>query len=193
MSLFHERFRQLKEESGKTQLQIATDLGLKQQAVSYYSNGREPDYDTLIMIAGYFGVSLDYLLGVSNCKKPENADFCAKTGLSEKAVEILSGEIPDVHMVYGEEAGAVIDQIICSDQFISIVGSFLTLTNPGYLLELAMKTALFPDEGSAFVKSKYEFMIAAAEKQLADYVAQVGAAIRAAREKQEGISTGGKS
>ncbi len=193
MSLFHERFRQLKEESGKTQLQIATDLGLKQQAVSYYSNGREPDYDTLIMIAGYFGVSLDYLLGMSDCKKPENTDFCVKTGLSEKAVEILSGEIPNVYTIYGKTAAAVIDQIICSDQFISIVGSFHTLTNPRYLLELAKKISLFPDEGSVFLKSKYEFMIAAAEKQLSDYVAQVGAAIRVHEEKQEGISISGKS
>ena len=61
MSLFHERFRQLKEESGKTQSKIANDLGIKQQAVSYYANGREPDYDTLIAIASYFGVSADYL------------------------------------------------------------------------------------------------------------------------------------
>ncbi len=187
MSLFHERFRQLKEESGKTQLQIASDLGLKQQAVSYYSNGREPDYDTLILIAEYFGVSLDYLLGVSNCKKPENADFCAKTGLSERAVEILSNPESGAYRAFGKETGAFIDQIICSDQFISIVGSFHTLTNPQYLLELTKKIAPLHDEGTVYAKSRYEFMIAAAEKQLADYVARVGAAIRVVREKQRSI------
>lgn len=69
-SLFHERLRQLKKESGKTQAQIANNLGIKQQTVCCYMNEREPSYDMLILLADYFGVSLDYLLGVSDVKTP---------------------------------------------------------------------------------------------------------------------------
>lgn len=76
MSTFHERLKALRDESGKTQAVIAEDLGMTPQSFSYYLNGREPSYDTLIKIANYFNVSLDYLLGVSNCKtKDSENDF----------------------------------------------------------------------------------------------------------------------
>lgn len=40
------------------------DLFLSQNAISRYENGeREAGYETLIRIANYFNVSLDYLLG----------------------------------------------------------------------------------------------------------------------------------
>lgn len=64
MSLFHERFNELREKSGKTQTSIAKELGMSKQQLSYYVNGREPDYDTLIKIAKLFNISIDYLLGV---------------------------------------------------------------------------------------------------------------------------------
>ena len=39
------------------------DLGLTQNSVSRYESGaREADYKTLIALADYFGVSVDYLL-----------------------------------------------------------------------------------------------------------------------------------
>ena len=40
------------------------DLNMNQNTVSRYENmEREADYKTLILIADYFGVTLDYLLG----------------------------------------------------------------------------------------------------------------------------------
>ena len=40
------------------------ELNLKQNSISRYENGeREADYSTLIAIADYFNVSVDYLLG----------------------------------------------------------------------------------------------------------------------------------
>lgn len=63
MSKFSERLRQLRDESGKTQSQIAKDLGLTPQAFSYFVNGREPSFDNLCRIADYFGVTGDYLIG----------------------------------------------------------------------------------------------------------------------------------
>ena len=67
MSKFCDRFRLLKAKSGKMQITIAADLGLRPQTVSYYINGREPDFDTLIAIAKYFDVTTNYLfLGLTN-------------------------------------------------------------------------------------------------------------------------------
>ena len=47
-----------------SQLKLALDLNMNQNTVSRYENmEREADYETLIKIADYFNVSLDYLLG----------------------------------------------------------------------------------------------------------------------------------
>ncbi len=51
-------------QSGKTQKDIATELGLSQQRFNFYVTGRsEPDIAALILLADYFGVTVDYLLG----------------------------------------------------------------------------------------------------------------------------------
>lgn len=68
MSIFSDRLKALRDSSGKTQAQIAESIGVTPQAFSYYVNGREPNYDTLIRIANYFNVSIDYLLGKSQFK-----------------------------------------------------------------------------------------------------------------------------
>lgn len=46
------------------QLKLAMDLNMNQNTISRYENlEREADYETLIKIADYFDVSIDYLLG----------------------------------------------------------------------------------------------------------------------------------
>ncbi|RKJ73688.1 XRE family transcriptional regulator [Butyricicoccus sp. 1XD8-22] len=89
MTTFHERFRQLAKKANVTQTTIARELGTTPQGVSYYMNGREPDYETLIKIAKYFHVSIDYLLGVSNNEDHENQNIAANTSLSPDAVRKL--------------------------------------------------------------------------------------------------------
>lgn len=63
MSEFSNRFRQLKDESGMTLKEISSELDITVPNLSYYMKGREPDYDTLIRIAQYFNVSVDWMVG----------------------------------------------------------------------------------------------------------------------------------
>lgn len=63
MSEFSNRFRQLKDESGMTLKEISSVLDITVPNLSYYMKGREPDYDTLIKIAQYFNVSVDWMIG----------------------------------------------------------------------------------------------------------------------------------
>lgn len=57
------RLKELRKKKNITQLKLAMDLGLNQNAISRYETGeRETDYKTLIAMADYFGVSIDYLL-----------------------------------------------------------------------------------------------------------------------------------
>ena len=57
------RLRELRERKGISQLRLAMDLSLNQNTISRYETGeREADYKTLIALADYFRVSVDYLL-----------------------------------------------------------------------------------------------------------------------------------
>ncbi len=58
------RLKELREKRRISQVRLAIELDLNQNSVSRYENGvREADYQTLLAIADYFNVSLDYLFG----------------------------------------------------------------------------------------------------------------------------------
>ncbi len=58
------RLKELRKKRGISQLKLAMDLTMNQNSISRYENGeREADYRSLILIADYFDVSIDYLLG----------------------------------------------------------------------------------------------------------------------------------
>ena len=64
------KIKELREEKHVSQTKLAMDLGLNQNSVSRYENGdRQADYETLIKLADYFNVSLDYLLGRTDNRK----------------------------------------------------------------------------------------------------------------------------
>ena len=57
------RLRGLRKSKGISQLKLAMDLSMSQNSISRYETGaHEADYATLIKIADYFNVSIDYLL-----------------------------------------------------------------------------------------------------------------------------------
>ena len=57
------RLKDLRKKRGITQLKLALDLNMNQNTVSRYeTEDHEADYATLIRIADYFDVSIDYLL-----------------------------------------------------------------------------------------------------------------------------------
>ena len=63
------RMKELREGRKISQLKMAMDLNMNQNTISRYENLKhEADYKTLIAIADYFDVSLDYLLGRSDGK-----------------------------------------------------------------------------------------------------------------------------
>lgn len=57
------RLRELRRARNISQLKLSMDLQLNQNAIIRYETGlREAEYATLIKIADYFNVSIDYLL-----------------------------------------------------------------------------------------------------------------------------------
>ena len=64
--IFAERLRDLRLEKGVGQNKLADDLGLSNASISYRENGKqEPTASAIVKLAGYFDVSTDYLLGIS--------------------------------------------------------------------------------------------------------------------------------
>ncbi len=67
MNRFASHFKELREEKCLSQIGLAKELGFTQSAVAKWESGdREPEYDVLIAIARYFGVTTDYLLGLED-------------------------------------------------------------------------------------------------------------------------------
>lgn len=57
------RLKKLRNARKISQLKLAMDIGINQNSISRYETGeREADYKTLIALADYFNVSIDYLL-----------------------------------------------------------------------------------------------------------------------------------
>ena len=64
-----EKLKKLRNEKGISQQVLADIIGVSQQSINKYENHNvEPDILTLISIADYFDVSVDYLIGrFDNC------------------------------------------------------------------------------------------------------------------------------
>ena len=63
------RVRELREQKGISQLSLGLRVGCSQNTISKIEKGEvDPRAGILLEMARYFGVSVDYLLGVSNIK-----------------------------------------------------------------------------------------------------------------------------
>ena len=77
-----------------TQTQLSEAIGVSQQMVSQYIHGiSEPGCNTLVKIADYFDVSLDYLLGRTETRTTDltTQKVCEMTGLNEHSIDLLNG------------------------------------------------------------------------------------------------------
>ena len=62
--LFSERLRELRQNKGLSQSQLADALNISKSAISMYELGkREPDLEALEGIADFFNVDINYLIG----------------------------------------------------------------------------------------------------------------------------------
>lgn len=95
------RLKELRKSKNISQKEFAAHMNVAQNTVSRWENGeRLMDTDTLLQAADYFGVSADYLLGISdlregsssNKKEPINYD-----GLSDnkKALITFAETVPE--------------------------------------------------------------------------------------------------
>ncbi len=103
---YAERIRQVREAMGLTQNEMSKRLGISRVSLTHYEAGnRTPDVEFLIALHKETGVSLYYLLGLSDCMEDEIVPITLEYGLSEKAVRALEGD---------ETVCAVVEHMLCS-------------------------------------------------------------------------------
>ncbi len=65
--VFCERLKELRQEKGIGQEELANRIGVSRGVISLWENGlREPTMGNLAALARFFGVSLDYLVGLND-------------------------------------------------------------------------------------------------------------------------------
>ncbi len=92
---FSTRLENLLEEHNLTQRQLSTELHIAPSTLNgYLRRNREPDFATLIKLADYFNVSIDYLLGVTNIRHPHTSNGC---------YDDKEGELLDTYRLLGPQ------------------------------------------------------------------------------------------
>lgn len=84
---FAKRLKILRKELDMTQVELAKKLGYGYTAIANYEAGRnEPSLRDLVSICKIFDISADYLLGISDIRKPYDA-------LEKNELELLYKEL----------------------------------------------------------------------------------------------------
>lgn len=64
---FGQHLKKLRKQRNITQKQLAIGIGASERGVQNYElNAKKPNYESLIALADYFDISIDYLVGRSD-------------------------------------------------------------------------------------------------------------------------------
>ena len=98
---FGDILRELLDDRDITQKQLATELNIAPTTLgNYFRNDREPDFDTLKLLAKYFNVSTDYLLDYRAGK--------TATHLEDDLLQIFRSMKLEQQEMYVEQGRAVV-------------------------------------------------------------------------------------
>lgn len=68
--MMQNNLRKLRKEKGLSQIAVQMQTGIEQALISKYENGeRVPPTETLMQLADFYGVSMDYIMGRTDCKE----------------------------------------------------------------------------------------------------------------------------
>lgn len=85
---FWNRFESLCQENGEKPTPLVKKLGIPAGSVTSWKNGSVPHHGTLLKIADYFGVTVDYLLGNEAKEKGATQMVAPITELSPREVQV---------------------------------------------------------------------------------------------------------
>ena len=73
--MFFEILKNLCKEKGTTPTTVVKELGLSSSSATSWKNGKVPHHGTLLKLASYFGVTVDYLLGNEKEKPADEGEL----------------------------------------------------------------------------------------------------------------------
>lgn len=118
MQMFSNRLISLRKEKGMTQTDLANVIHVKRSTVSgYETEGKEPNLETVCAFAKYFGVTTDYLLGLSSSRTNSENVFYNDTVNFEKHFNSLPASLRPVVAK-------------CFDSFYLLLGRDMQLARP---------------------------------------------------------------
>ena len=159
-------------EKGICQKDLAKELGVKDNIISYWCNGnRKPNTEQIVQIAKFFNVSSDYLLGLSNVPTTDK-DFkyvCDTTGFKMETIKFLNF-LTDIENApedfkkenyYKDQQRAdfyirIVEKLICSSSFFFDLLEYAQKQYNIMVLVENGSTNLTPDE-SDFCTNAFEF------------------------------------
>lgn len=90
LNLINQRLKQLRTENHLTQAQLAEILGIAKTTLAAYEQGKsEPNIELLIRMSNYFCVTVDYLIGKTNCSNSAYQPIADSLGIDERTIDIL--------------------------------------------------------------------------------------------------------
>ncbi len=102
--------KRLRTKKGLTSEELCSKIGIKGGSYrNYERNDRKPDYDTLVKLADFYGVSTDYLLGRPTAQPPTDA---LERLFSEKSFSALEEELLRKYMELPHEARQAVVRFI---------------------------------------------------------------------------------
>ena len=105
----------LRKSHNLTQKEIAEHLGISRQAYANYETGtREPDINTILKIATFFDVSVDYLIGKEQEKKTSSKLISGCFTLTPHETAVISAyrEQPEMQPAIDKLLGVIDDDTV---------------------------------------------------------------------------------
>lgn len=151
MEKVSKRIVSLREEKGETQQGLADAIGITRQSLSRYEiAARTINIEVLGTLAQHFGVSADYLLGLSDVKSTEQdiQTACGVTQLSEKAVKMLKDNAGYKDAFYKNNLLPILNAMLETKDFYRIIDSMNTIiaSQKKITVNTKVKTKFTPKE-----------------------------------------------
>lgn len=71
--IFPSRLKKAREDTGFTQREVSTETGIIQSSIARYEKGKtQPDIEKLGILADFYNVSVDWLIGTKNQNTKKN-------------------------------------------------------------------------------------------------------------------------
>lgn len=110
MSILEEqnRIKELRIKANLSQKELANKVGISNQAISFYENGkRKPKIDKLKALADFFNVSVPYLQGKTNLSDPQLT----------KLIDELSNEADNIVKKYKRDTFSQLFNVVKSSEY----------------------------------------------------------------------------